>query len=383
VGATAKHLRVARLPAVDELRSLGLGAGLDAFGVTEATAWPDALARLRSRQAEGYDAGMGFTYRNPARATDPRRALPDAAALVVGAVAYHRRPPPLPPTAAGPVARVAAYAWVDHQERLRTALKAVAARLKDAGWRARVLIDDNGLVDREAAHRAGIGWFGKNANLLLPGRGSWFVLGSVVTSAPLPAGAAVVPDGCGACRRCLDGCPTGAIVAPGVIDANRCLSWLLQVDGDLPRAYRAAVGDRIYGCDDCQDVCPENRRAEAEAPPSPAEDGAAAWVPVLDLLAVDDGELLARHGEWYIPRRDPDQVRRNALVVLGNAGDGQDAATVATLERYLAHPNPVLRRHAAWACRRLGRDDLLGAFADDPAIAEEVAEQAPAPRGQG
>ncbi len=96
MGATAKHLRVARLPAVDELRSLGLGAGLDAFGVTEATAWPDALARLRARQAEGYDAGMGFTYRNPARATDPRRALPDAAALVVGAVAYRRRPPSLP-----------------------------------------------------------------------------------------------------------------------------------------------------------------------------------------------------------------------------------------------------------------------------------------------
>src|SRR5690606_2934259 len=120
-------------------------------------------------------------------------------------------------------------------------LGAVAAELTAAGWRARVLADDNALVDRAAAARAGIGWFGKNANLLLPGLGSWFVLGSVITDAPVVPTEVPVADRCGSCTRCLEACPTGAIVAPGVVDARRCLSWLLQADGSFPREHRAAL----------------------------------------------------------------------------------------------------------------------------------------------
>ena len=250
----------------DELLAIGRAAGLDAVGVTPAVAWDDARQRLEERKAAGLHGGMGFTYRNPARATDATRSLPGARTLVVGARSYRRRPPAAIP-GEGARARVAAYAWIEHYEPLRAALQAIAGRLVADGWRARVLVDDNALVDREAAHRAGIGWFGKNANLLLPGRGSWFVLGAVLTSAPLPSDAVTVADGCGPCRRCLDGCPTGAIVAPGVVDARRCLSWLLQADGDFPREYREALGDRIYGCDDCQEVCPPNRRADDEWPP--------------------------------------------------------------------------------------------------------------------
>jgi epoxyqueuosine reductase len=364
----------------DELLQLGMASGLDAAGVTPAVAWPDARRRLEERRAAGLHAGMAFTYRDPQRATDPSRALPEARALVVGARAYRRRPPAGDHAKGdrGRRGRVAAYAWIDHQEGLRVALKAVAARLKTDGWRARVLIDDNGLVDREAAHRAGIGWFGKNANLLLPGRGSWFVLGAVVTSAPLPADAEPVPDGCGGCRRCLDGCPTGAIVAPGVVDARRCLSWLLQVDGDLPREYREAVGDRIYGCDDCQEVCPPNRRVEVEGVPD-AEVGTVAEVDLVGMLAATDDELLARHGEWYIPRRDPDQLRRNALVVLGNVALPDDADVTTVLSRYLRHPRPMLRAHAAWAARRSGRSWLLAGLEGDPAVASELAHPAPEP----
>ena len=363
----------------DELLAIGVAAGLDAAGVAPAEPWPDARRRLEERRAAGLHAGMDFTYRDPARATDPTRSLPDARALVVGAYAYRRRPP-AGEGPAGPTGKVASYAWVEHYEALRQSLKQVAARLKADGWRARVLLDDNGLVDREAAHRAGLGWFGKSANLLLPDRGSWFVLGSVLTSAPLPPADRVVDDGCGSCRRCLDGCPTGAIVAPGVVDARRCLSWLLQVDGDFPRDYREALGDRLYGCDDCQEVCPPNRRAEADEPPGPSEPGSVARVALLDLLAATDDELLRRHGRWYLPRRSPDHLRRNALVVLGNTGDGGDAATAATLDRYLDHGDATLRRHAAWAARRLGRDDLLVARAGDGAVAAELAEPAPAVR---
>ena len=223
-----------------------------------------------------------------------------------------------------------------------------------------MLVDDNGLVDREAAYRAGLGWYGKNTNLLLPGRGSWFVLGSVVTDAVLPI-AVPIADGCGSCTRCLPACPTGALVAPGVLDARRCLAHLLQAPGSFPVEYRAALGDRLYGCDDCQEACPPNRLEDKRSPPPPAADDDQAWVQVLEILSADDDELLARHGRWYIPRRQPKYLRRNALVVLGNVGDGRHPDVEAALRRALADPDPMLREHAAWAAERLDRRDLLDA----------------------
>jgi epoxyqueuosine reductase len=242
--------------------------------------------------------------------------------------------------------------------------------LADDGWRARVVADDNALVDREAARRAGLGWYGKNTNLLLPGQGSWFVLGSVVTDAPLPPAPAPLADGCGACRRCLPACPTAALVAPGVLDARRCLAWLVQATGVFPAEYRAALGGRIYGCDDCQEVCPENLAAERAAPregqdyePGPTDQPK---VDLLDLLAATDDELLDRFGRWYIPARQPRYLRRNALIALGNTADGRDAAVEAALRRALADPDPLIRGHAVWAAARLGRPDLVASLADDP-----------------
>ena len=208
---------------------------------------------------------MQFTYRNPARSTDPSRIMEGARSLIVGARGYQRQAPGQSAVVAG---RVARYAWVDHYEPLRRALGSVAMALEAAGWQARVVADDNALVDRAAAARAGIGWYGKNCNILLPGAGSWFVLGSVVTDAPLPFDAPLA-DGCGSCQRCLPACPTGALTAPGVLDARRCLAWLVQAPGIFPFEYRVALGDRLYGCDDCQEVCPPNRRSARRAPPRP------------------------------------------------------------------------------------------------------------------
>ena len=378
-----------RVPAVDDLVATGRAAGLDAVGVTAAVPFATTRRHLSDRKAAGLHGGMRFTYLHPDRSADPTTALPDARSLVVGARSYRRSldaPADTALSAAGrPVARVARYAWEDHYGPLKAALTAVARQLKAAGWRARVVADDNALVDREAAYRAGLGWYGKNANLLLPGEGSWFVLGSVITDAPLARAsepAAPVPDGCGACTRCLDGCPTGAIVAPGVVDARRCLAWLLQVEGPFPREHREALGDRIYGCDDCQEVCPPNRRldrAGAAAPPvaaAPAGERADATVDVLDLLAATDDELMARHGRWYIPGRQARYLRRNALVVLGNVGDPADPRVTSALAEALAAPDPLVRSHAVWAARRLGRDDLVGASGvaqdDDPLVRAEV-----------
>ncbi len=337
---------------VDDLRAVGLGAGLDHVGVASAEVFADARASIEARKSSGYAAGMQFTFRNPDRSTDPRRTLPSARALVVGARAY---PASLPPRPAGPHGRVARYAVEDEYSRLRAGLHAMARRLTDDGHATRVLCDDNALVDRAAAHRAGLGWYGKNANLLLPGQGSWFVLGSVLTDAPLPRNDAPVPDGCGSCNRCAEGCPTQAIVAPGVVDARRCLAWLVQAEGDFPETFRVALGDRIYGCDDCQEVCPPNRRVErgqGEGPPASPE----AWVDLVELLRADDGELLARHGRWYVPRRDPRYLRRNALVALGNVGRVGDAGVAAVIEQYATCDDAMLRRHATWAAERLGLD---------------------------
>ena len=361
------------IPTVAALRTVALAAGLDALEVTTAEPFVEVRRTLERRKAEGLHGGMAFTYRRPERSTTPALALPDSRSLVVGARSYLVEEP-----ARGPVGlqgRIARYAWDDHYGALGAGLAAVAKVLGAGGWRTRVLVDDNALVDRAAAHRAGIGWWGKNANLLLPGLGSWYVLGSVLTDAPLAPTGAPVEDRCGGCTRCLDGCPTGAITAPGVVDARRCLSWLLQAEGVFPAEHRVALGDRIYGCDDCQEVCPPNRRA----PLRPWTGTEAPWAPLLALLDPDDAVVLALAGRWYIPHREVRYVRRNALVVLGNVGHPGDPDVERALRAHLAHPDPLLRAHAVWSARRLGREDLLvGLDHDtDPLVRAELSLPAP------
>jgi epoxyqueuosine reductase len=348
-------------PVTDQAYLQRLAALVEPFGVTHTGVAPaDVLHRARTalhdRIDRGLTDGMQFTFKNVERSTDPRQAVRGARSVFVAARPYllpdQERP-------AGPQARVGRYAWVDHYAPLRSALWDVAHHLRRDGYKAVAYADDNSIVDRDVAQLAGIGWFGKNANLLLPGAGSWFVLGCVVTTAELPVTSAAVPDGCGSCRRCLDGCPTGAIIEPGVIDASRCLAWVLQKPGTIPVHLREAVGDRIYGCDDCQEVCPPAVRFGPKRPALAPDDATAvrAWLPVLHLLTATDDEVMATWGRWYLADRDPRWVRRNALVVLGNVGDPADATVRQVLADYRAHPDPVLRDHAVWATERLGLED--------------------------
>ena len=210
-------------PVTDQAYLHQLTQLVEPFGVTHTgVASADVLVRARVALHHRIDAGltdgMQFTFRNPDRSTDPQRAVRDAQSVFVAARPYLLPEQDRPP---GPQGRVGRYAWVDHYAPLRDALWSVAHQLRRDGFKAVPFVDDNSIVDREIAHSAGLGWFGKNANLLLPGAGSWFVLGCVVTTAPLPVATATAADGCGSCRRCLDGCPTGAIIEPGVIDASR------------------------------------------------------------------------------------------------------------------------------------------------------------------
>lgn len=340
---------------IDEIAAVLADHDVHHVGVTTADVLDDTRRIIHERKAAGLADGMQFTYRNPDRSTDPRRAVPDARSVIVAARSYLSGTDPEPPDG-GVHARVGRYAWVDQYEPLRIALREVAEGLTQGGHTARVFADDNSIVDRAVAQRAGLGWFGKNANLLLPGAGSFFVLGCIVTTAEYEPADRVAPDGCGTCVQCIDDCPTGAIIAPGVIDGARCISWILQKPGPIDPAFREAVGDRIYGCDDCQDVCPISVRLGPRHTVE-LDDGhdVQRHVDALGLLDADDATIEARHGRWWIAGRQMKWLRRNALVVLGNVARSDDRRVRSTLDRYRADPDPILAEHAEWAIERIAQ----------------------------
>jgi len=333
---------------LEDLAALGAHHGLLAFGTCSAHTWSASRSRLEQARATGIAADMAFTYRSPARSSEPQRALRSARTLLVGAWPYPPASEPHPGRSTGPVdtpprGRVAAYAAVDHYAALREVLERLAQQLRDWRFRSTVVIDSNAVLDKEAAFRSGVGWFGKNSLILVPGHGSWCVLGSVVTDAgtrtvPQPLG-----DGCGTCTRCVPACPTGALDGAGRVDARRCLAWLVQAAGTFPVEFREALGTRLYGCDDCQTACPPNRLTirRSGVSPAPGPD-------LCGLLESGDEEILGRFGAWYIAGRDPDVVRRNALIGLGNSRS-EDPRIEGLLEAYAAGPNPLLAEHARWA----------------------------------
>ena len=354
-----------------ELLRLVREAGADRVGVTTAEPLLRARTALQSRIAAGQTDTMQFTFRNPERSTTPTSSVEGARSIIVAARSYYAEGVGGADVGVGGAggeavpARIARYAWRNHYEPLREALRVAARRLKRDGHRATVFADDNSIVDREAAYRAGLGWYGKNANLLLEGLGSWFVLGCVVTTAELDTSERVVADGCGSCRRCIDSCPTGAIVEPGVVDARRCLAWLLQKPGTFDPAYREALGTRIYGCDDCQEACPPTMRRVIDRTTGDER----ATVDAIDLLTGSDEQVLGMVGEWYVADRNPRWVRRNALLVLGNSADriGEQQCSgavsrdevITVLARYVNGDDELLREHAQWAARRLGLADVV------------------------
>ena len=349
-----------------QLVSLGIAAGLHRVGITGADVLHRAREALTERKSLGLHNEMQFTYRNPIRSTDPTSTMPTARSIIVGARSYATEMPIKPDQIS---ARIARYAWADYYKQLREGLAQIASQLRADGWRAIILADDNSIVDREVAYQAGLGWYGKNANLLIEGAGSYFVLGSVITDAPLEPSTKTVEDGCGSCRRCIDNCPTQAIVAPGVVDARKCLAWLLQKPGVFDSAYRIALGDRLYGCDDCQEVCPPTvRHAIVEEQNGKTQ----AWASVMSVLNLDDKTLLENFKAWYIADRDPKWLRRNALIILGNVANASDQDTQNILKRYLVDRDPILRAHAVWAAGRLGLKQFLPTTDSDPIVQAEL-----------
>ena len=350
---------------LDSLLGLAEQAGLDAVGVASTEPFAEAQHRLKERRDRGLASSMQFTYRNPKRSCDPAATLPGARSLIVGALKYEGASTREAKQSGEKVlARVAAYAQRDYYGDLRTALGVVAGQLQDDGFEARVVVDDNALMDREAARRAGLGWYGKNTCLLIPKRGSRFVLGSVITTAALMPNDPIEQT-CGTCSACQRACPTGALNVAGRLDARKCLSWLLQAEGVFPREHRAALGNRFYGCDSCQDVCPVNSNNSGNLLSS-EQDERLSFLSVLDLLKSSDDELMDQYGRFYIPRREPRYLRRNALLVLANGAPLEALGTADALREAVTHEDPILRAHGVWAAQRLGRFDLAKSADNDP-----------------
>jgi epoxyqueuosine reductase len=216
-----------------------------------------------------------------------------------------------------------------------------------------VLVDANQHVDREAAARSGVGFYGKNTLLITRRHGSWVVLGTLITDVELEPTPALALD-CGECRLCIDACPTGALDEPGTLDSTRCLSYWTQAAAPPPAAYRADLGAQVYGCDICQDVCPWNRGVEKRRAGETLPEDATPHVSLLEWLRSDPDELRRRFARLYVPRNDGRRLRLNALVAAGNVGgDGERDAVTA----FLDDPDESTRELAAWALARLEERD--------------------------
>jgi epoxyqueuosine reductase len=322
-----------------ELDRLAEELGLDVVGAAPASAYDQTERHIRERRARGLFADMRFTMARPEESCHPETLLAGARTVVSAALCYWVDGGEVPEGRG----RLPRYTWFDAYAQLREKLAELGRRL---GGSHRVFVDANQHVDREAAARAGVGFYGKNTMLITRRFGSWVVLGTLVTDAEVEPTPPLSLD-CGSCTLCIEACPTGALDEPGVLDATRCLSYWTQASEPIPEPYREALGDQVYGCDICQDVCPWNRGVEKRragaAPPADAEP----HVSLVDWLEATDEELAARYDRLFVPRNDPRYLRRNALVAVGNVG-GE-----ALAHRYAESDDPLLREHAEWALERM------------------------------
>jgi epoxyqueuosine reductase len=325
-----------------ELNRLAEEFGLDVVGAAPVAAYEDTERHMHHRQARGLFADMRFTMARPDISCHPERLVEGARSVVSAALCcYEPGPAALPGEG-----RLPRYTWRDAYADLRGRLQQLGERL---GGSYRVLVDSNDHVDREAAVRAGVAFYGKNTMAITQRFGSWVVLGTLVTDVEIEATQPLQLD-CGSCRICIEACPTDALDDPGVLDATKCLSYLTQAPASVPEKYRADLGDMVYGCDICQDVCPWNRGIEKRRREADLHEDSTPTVSLRDWLERDGEELVSELDRLYVPRNDPRWLRRNALIAAGNVGDSD---LVGIVERYTRDEDPLLQDTAAWALDRM------------------------------
>jgi epoxyqueuosine reductase len=341
----------AMAPALEEkIKAQAYGLGFDLVGIARLGPAGTA-AHFEAWLARGYAGDMHYLGKWAEKRHDTRSPFAGVATAIVVGMNYGGTEPP------GPVARYAR--GDDYHDVMVSRLDELLEWLADSSGRpvrGKAYVDTGPILERDLARRAGLGWFGKNTMLINPRLGSFFFLGALLVDLELAPDEPFDADRCGTCTRCIDACPTDAIVDERVLDATRCISYLtIEHRGAIPEQLRESVGEWLYGCDVCQDVCPWNvsfaspAREHAYAARAPL-DGRDARTLARELLAMDEHEFRRAYRGSPMKRAKLRGLKRNAAVVLGNAGDERD---VDVLTRALDDPEPLVREHAAWALARL------------------------------
>jgi epoxyqueuosine reductase len=335
------------------IRAEALRLGFDTVGFTEAHLPEEVRARLDGFLAAGMQGGMGWMADRAAQRAHPRALWPEAVSVISLGLSYAPEEDPLAVLARRDRAGIRVHARNrDYHDLVKKRLKALG-RWMAATWQGqalKVFVDTAPVMEKPLAQRAGLGWQGKHTNLVSRSHGSWLFLGEIFCTLPLPADEAEV-DHCGNCRRCLTACPTDAFPAPYRLDARRCISYLtIEHKGPIPEEFRAALGNRIYGCDDCLAVCPWNKFARAHSEPAFAPRAELKAPKLAELAALDDAGFRALFSGSPVKRIGRDRFVRNVLMALGNSGD----ATLRPVAQGLAEDaDPVVAEAARWAAARL------------------------------
>jgi epoxyqueuosine reductase len=328
------------------LKAQACGLGFDLVGIT--SLGPMETARVFEEWvAQGYAGEMDYLPRGAAKRRDSRFPAPGTTSAIVVGLDYGGRAP------TGPIARYAR--GDDYHDIMIAKLEELHEWLEsemERPVRGKAYVDTGPILERDLARRAGLGWFGKNTNLVNPRIGSFFFIGALLVDVDLLPDTPFEADRCGTCTRCLDACPTGAFVEPRILDARRCISYLtIELKSAIPEDLRGQIGSHIYGCDICQDVCPYNvkfsqeLREPALAPRANLRDRDPRPL-AREILAMDDDAFRAAFRSSPIKRAKRRGLARNAAVVLGNVGDEEDALALA---RAADDPEPLVRDHVAWA----------------------------------
>lgn len=346
-----------RVRTTAQVKQLAAETGLSVSSVTTAEAFPGLAELLERRIQQGDLAGLDWFTADRARfSVAPRNLQATARSVLSVGVAYWSIDPGKPDDRQ-PRGRISRYAWgVDYHDLLKARMRSLHARMEEEFGRsieARFLVDTARIVDRAVAARSGLGWYGKHSCIIVPGFGSWVLLGEMLLDVDLEPDAPLERD-CGRCTICLDRCPTGAIVAPYTVHAPRCLSFqTIEQRGDIPRLLRPLLGDWVFGCDVCQDVCPYTRAA------SPTDDPAFqpktienAYPSLTWLLTMTEAEFRERYRGTPVLRAKRRGLARNAAVALGNIGTEDDLPVL--IDAFTSHEEPLVRGHAAWAIGRIG-----------------------------
>ncbi len=340
----------------DWIKERVLKEGFDAAGIASPLAVRSASRDLHAFLEAGFHGEMGWFAANSDRRADPQVLWADVRSIIMAGMNYAPETDPIVALKDSTRAAISVYAQgADYHDVIKGKLKAVAGDFaRRSGEDVKVFVDTAPVMEKPLSQAAGIGWQGKHTNLVSRKFGSWLFLGAIFTTAELQ------PDEpeaghCGSCRRCLDACPTRAFPAPYRLDARRCISYLtIEHKGQIPHEFRAAMGNRIYGCDDCLAVCPWNKFAETAREMKFKPNESAHSPPLADLLQLDDAHFRARFKGSPIKRIGRDRFVRNVLVAAGNSGDRTLLESVAGL---LGDASPLVRGVAVWASRRLASAD--------------------------